>query len=67
MPPLDEKNSEEQSHPTADNKPVCGGITKAERGVYPFKGKIQDVAIYNKALIMERIVSHTGAGLNLAE
>jgi len=32
---------------------------------HPFKGRIQEVAVYNQALTYNRIVSHIGAGLNL--
>lgn len=42
------------------------GVDRTVPPAYPFKGRIQEVAIYNKALPMERIMSHIGAGLNLA-
>jgi hypothetical protein len=32
---------------------------------HPFKGRIQDVAVYNKALPIARVASHIMAGLNL--
>jgi hypothetical protein len=32
---------------------------------YPFKGRIQEVAVYDRALPIERIMHHTVSGLNL--
>jgi hypothetical protein len=32
---------------------------------WPFKGRIQEVAVYDRALSLQRIISHIGSGLNL--
>jgi hypothetical protein len=32
---------------------------------WPFKGRIQEVAVYNQPLSLQRIMSHIGSGLNL--
>ncbi len=57
---------------TNPNSPLLIGMNQVPIGsgsnvplFHPFKGRIQEVAIYSKALTFGRIVSHIGAGLNL--
>jgi hypothetical protein len=42
------------------------GVDRTVSPFYPFKGRIQEVAIYNQALTRGRVISHIGEGLNLA-
>ena len=45
--------------------PLGSGVSGPFPLYHPFKGRIQEVAIYGKALAVDRIASHVMAGLNL--
>jgi len=65
--PLDEKNSEDDPTQRLTIRPFAEASPRPSAESIRSKGEFRDVTIYNKALSTERIMSHTGAGLNLAE